>query len=179
VRGLGRCAAAWSGPAGCASTALRVPPGFAGPGGRVETGPSVGRQRCTRRLANRRVGAGHASCRRGAGWYGPPAAGAPVRVLRGGAAGCRCGSGEREEDAVPAEDERGSGGADGGTAAEQASNGAGGGGFPDRSLIDLSRDPNPGVADHAAPDDAGDRPLIDLSRDPTPGEPDHAAPEDD
>jgi len=46
-------------------------------------------------------------------------------------------------------------------------------------LIDLSRDPTPGVPDHAAPDDAGDRPLIDLSRDPTPGVPDHAAPEDE
>jgi hypothetical protein len=32
---------------------------------------------------------------------------------------------------------------------------------------------------HLAPDDAGDRPLIDLTRDPTPGVPDHAAPEDD
>jgi hypothetical protein len=32
---------------------------------------------------------------------------------------------------------------------------------------------------HLAPDDAGDRPLIDLDRDPTPGVPDHAAPEDD
>ena len=31
---------------------------------------------------------------------------------------------------------------------------------------------------HLAPDDAGDRPLIDLTRDPTPGVPDHAAPED-
>jgi hypothetical protein len=31
---------------------------------------------------------------------------------------------------------------------------------------------------HLAPDDAGDRPLIDLDRDPTPGVPDHAAPED-
>jgi hypothetical protein len=45
-------------------------------------------------------------------------------------------------------------------------------------LIDLSRDPTPGVPDHAAPDDAGDRPFIDLSRDPTPGVPDHAAPDD-
>jgi hypothetical protein len=35
------------------------------------------------------------------------------------------------------------------------------------------------VPDHAAPDDAGDRPLIDLSRDPTPGVPDHAAPDDE
>jgi hypothetical protein len=31
---------------------------------------------------------------------------------------------------------------------------------------------------HLAPDDAGDRPLIDLDRDPTPGVPDHAAAED-
>lgn len=31
---------------------------------------------------------------------------------------------------------------------------------------------------HAAPDDVGDRPLIDLSRDPHPGVPDHAAPDD-
>ena len=30
---------------------------------------------------------------------------------------------------------------------------------------------------HLAPDDAGERPLIDLSRDPTPGQADHAAPE--
>lgn len=50
---------------------------------------------------------------------------------------------------------------------------------PDRSKIDLSRDPTPGVPDHLAPDDAGDRPFIDLSRDPTPGRPNHAAPEDD
>ena len=49
---------------------------------------------------------------------------------------------------------------------------------PDRSLIDLSRDPTPGVPDHAAPDDVGDRPLIDLSRDPNPGVPNHAAPDD-
>jgi hypothetical protein len=52
-------------------------------------------------------------------------------------------------------------------------------GFPDRRFIDLSRDPTPGVPDHAAPDDAGDRPFIDLSRDPTPGVPDHAAPDDE
>jgi hypothetical protein len=52
-------------------------------------------------------------------------------------------------------------------------------GFPDRRFIDLSRDPTPGVPDHAAPDDVGDRPLIDLSRDPTPGVPDHALPDDD
>lgn len=49
---------------------------------------------------------------------------------------------------------------------------------PDRSLIDLSRT-TAGEPEHLAPDDAGDRPLIDLSRDPTPGVPDHAAPEDD
>jgi hypothetical protein len=53
-----------------------------------------------------------------------------------------------------------------------------GSGFPDRSKIDLARDPTPGQPDHLAPDDAGDRPLIDLSRDPTPGMPDHAAPDD-
>jgi len=34
------------------------------------------------------------------------------------------------------------------------------------------------VPDHAAPDDVGDRPLIDLSRDPHPGVPDHAVPDD-
>jgi hypothetical protein len=55
----------------------------------------------------------------------------------------------------------------------------GSGSFPDRSLIDVSRDPTPGEPGHLAPDDAGDRPLIDLSRDPTPGKPDHAAPDDD
>ena len=65
-----------------------------------------------------------------------------------------------------------------GDAADQASNEAEST-FPDRRLIDISRDPNPGVPDHLAPDDAGDRPLIDLSRDPNPGVPDHAAPEDD
>ncbi|HEX5493543.1 MAG TPA: hypothetical protein VFX70_03080 [Mycobacteriales bacterium] len=37
--------------------------------------------------------------------------------------------------------------------------------------------PNSGPR-HAAPDDAGPRPLIDLSRDPTPGVPNHAAPDD-
>jgi hypothetical protein len=51
--------------------------------------------------------------------------------------------------------------------------------IPDRSKIDLSRDPTPGVPDHLAPDDAEDRPFIDLSRDPTPGRPSHAAPEDE
>jgi hypothetical protein len=50
---------------------------------------------------------------------------------------------------------------------------------PDRSKIDLSRDPTPGKPDHLAPDDAGERPFIDLSRDPNPGRPAHAAPEDD
>lgn len=84
---------------------------------------------------------------------------------------------------MPAEDERGPADsvdldASAGPAAERESGGTGGGGFPDRILIDLSRDPNPGVADHAAPDDAGDRPFIDLSRDPNPGVPDHAAPDD-
>jgi hypothetical protein len=49
---------------------------------------------------------------------------------------------------------------------------------PDRSHLDVSRDPTPGQPDHLAPDDAGNRPFIDLSRDPTPGKPDHAAPDD-
>jgi hypothetical protein len=81
---------------------------------------------------------------------------------------------------VSAEDDRVSGdAADRGPAAEPASGATAGGSFPDRSLIDLSRDPNPGVPDHAAPDDAGERPLIDLSRDPNPGVPDHAAPDDE
>lgn|GEM_PF-6935841 len=54
-----------------------------------------------------------------------------------------------------------------------------GSGFPDRRHIDLSRDPTPGVPDHALPDDAtGPHPLVDLSRDPTPGVPDHAMPEE-
>lgn len=82
----------------------------------------------------------------------------------------------REEDEAPpgnaagAEPETGPAGS--------ASEGAAGG-FPDRSLIDLARDPTPGEPDHLAPDDAGDRPLIDLSRDPTPGVPDHAVPDED
>lgn len=45
--------------------------------------------------------------------------------------------------------------------------------------IDLSRDPNPGVADHAAPEGAEVDPLIDLSRDPNPGKADHAKPDDE
>lgn len=52
-------------------------------------------------------------------------------------------------------------------------------GFPDRRHIDLSRDPTPGVPDHAAADGAPLHPLIDLSRDPTPGKPDHALPDDE
>ncbi len=52
-------------------------------------------------------------------------------------------------------------------------------GFPDRRHIDLSRDPTPGVADHAAAEGAPLHPLIDLSRDPTPGVADHALPDDD
>ena len=48
-----------------------------------------------------------------------------------------------------------------------------------RPEIDLSRDPNPGVPDHAAPDGADVDPLIDLSRDPNPGKADHAKPEDE
>ncbi|MEU6130738.1 hypothetical protein ABZ805_16320 [Saccharopolyspora sp. NPDC047091] len=46
-------------------------------------------------------------------------------------------------------------------------------------LIDLARDPNPGVGDHAAPEGAGVDPLIDLSRDPNPGVADHAKPDQD
>lgn len=52
-------------------------------------------------------------------------------------------------------------------------------GFPDRRHIDLSRDPHPGVPDHAAAPGAEPDPLIDLSRDPTPGVPFHALPEDE
>jgi hypothetical protein len=36
-----------------------------------------------------------------------------------------------------------------------------------------------GAPRHAAPDGADRDPLIDLDRDPTPGVPDHAAPEDE
>ncbi len=50
---------------------------------------------------------------------------------------------------------------------------------PGREHIDLSRDPHPGVADHAAPDGAEPHPLIDLSRDPHPGTADHAASNED
>jgi hypothetical protein len=46
---------------------------------------------------------------------------------------------------------------------------------PGREHIDLSRDPHPGVADHAAPEGAEPHRLIDLSRDPHPGVADHAA----
>lgn len=48
---------------------------------------------------------------------------------------------------------------------------------PDRSRIDASRDPTPGVPDHLRPDD--EEPGFDVSRDPTPGVPDHAAPDDE
>lgn len=51
--------------------------------------------------------------------------------------------------------------------------------FPDRRYIDVSRDPNPGVPNHALPDGAPRHPLIDLSRDPNPGKADHALPDDD
>ncbi|MGE3287089.1 MAG: hypothetical protein AB7J32_13440 [Pseudonocardia sp.] len=51
-------------------------------------------------------------------------------------------------------------------------------GFPDRRHIDLARDPEPGVPNHAAEEGAPLHPLIDLSRDPTPGVPDHALPEE-
>lgn len=64
------------------------------------------------------------------------------------------------------------------TASTAASTGEESPGFPDRRFIDLSRDPTPGVPDHAAPDDAGDRPFIDLSRNPSSGTPRHAAPDD-
>jgi hypothetical protein len=46
-----------------------------------------------------------------------------------------------------------------------------------REHIDLSRDPNPGKADHALPEGAEQHPLIDLSRDPNPGKADHALPD--
>ncbi|MBM7771323.1 hypothetical protein JOD54_001527 [Actinokineospora baliensis] len=36
-----------------------------------------------------------------------------------------------------------------------------------------------GTGKHAAPEGAERHPLIDLSRDPNPGKPDHAAPEED
>ncbi len=37
----------------------------------------------------------------------------------------------------------------------------------------------PSTGRHAAPDDAPRDPRIDMSRDPTPGLPDHAAPDED
>ncbi len=49
----------------------------------------------------------------------------------------------------------------------------------EQPIIDLSRDPNPGKPDHAAPEGADVHPLIDLSRDPNPGKPDHAKPDND
>jgi hypothetical protein len=48
---------------------------------------------------------------------------------------------------------------------------------PDRTRIDVSRDPTPGVPDHLRPDD--EEPGFDVGRDPTPGVPDHAAPDED
>ena len=48
-----------------------------------------------------------------------------------------------------------------------------------RPLTDPSRDPNPGVPDHAAPEGAELHPLIDLSRDPEPGVANHAKPDED
>jgi len=48
---------------------------------------------------------------------------------------------------------------------------------PDRSRIDVSRDPTPGVPDHLRPDD--EEPGFDVGRDPTPGVPDHAAQDED
>ncbi|MDI2030436.1 hypothetical protein QFW96_17525 [Saccharopolyspora sp. TS4A08] len=49
----------------------------------------------------------------------------------------------------------------------------------ERPEIDLSRDPDPGVPNHARPEGAGVDPLIDLSRDPNPGVPNHAKPDDE
>ncbi|MBP1822125.1 hypothetical protein [Mycobacterium sp. OAE908] len=41
--------------------------------------------------------------------------------------------------------------------------------------VDPSGDPNPGVDDHALPEDAkGPHPLADPANDPTPGRPGHA-----
>ena len=40
-------------------------------------------------------------------------------------------------------------------------------------------DAEPGQHRHAAPEGAGVHPLIDLSRDPNPGVPDHAKPDED
>lgn len=50
---------------------------------------------------------------------------------------------------------------------------------PGREHIDPSRDPNPGKANHAAPEGAEPHPLIDLSRDPNPGKADHALPDEE
>ncbi len=46
-------------------------------------------------------------------------------------------------------------------------------------MTETTPEETPSEPRHLAPDDAGDRPLIDLDRDPTPGVPDHAAPEDE
>ena len=49
--------------------------------------------------------------------------------------------------------------------------------FPqgEKFQVDPSDDANPGVADHALPDDAkGPHPLADPANDPTPGVPGHA-----
>lgn len=53
-------------------------------------------------------------------------------------------------------------------------------GGPQRPVDDDGDSPAPTLRapKHTAPDDVGERPLIDLSRDPTPGVPDHAAPDD-
>ncbi len=58
-----------------------------------------------------------------------------------------------EEDAVDSEDDQATDEPAAETAADPAESESAGG-FPDRRLIDLSRDPTPGVPDHAAPDDA-------------------------
>jgi hypothetical protein len=45
----------------------------------------------------------------------------------------------------------------------------------EKSEAEASGDPNPGVANHALPDDAeGPHPLADPANDPTPGVPGHA-----
>ena len=49
----------------------------------------------------------------------------------------------------------------------------------DASSAEQTEHPEQGNARHAAPEGAGVHPLIDLSRDPTPGVADHAAPEDE
>ncbi|GAA4828457.1 hypothetical protein [Saccharopolyspora rosea] len=49
----------------------------------------------------------------------------------------------------------------------------------ERPANDSAREREHDGPSHAAPEGAGLHPLIDLSRDPNPGVPDHAKPEDD